>query len=427
MLTNPPGIEDIYPDRIGAWDRLTGAARDVFRLCNYKEIIIPVMEYTEVFARGLGDETDIVSKEMFTFEDRGGRSLTLRPEGTASVVRAYVANGEYNRLSSAKFFYCGPMFRAERPQKGRLRQFNQFGAEFFGSADPYYDYEVIAMMHAISKKVGIGDFTLLVNSIGCPGADCRGGYIEKLRSYFTDHREALCEDCIRRLDRNPLRILDCKQEGCAALKKGSPSIVDHLCPACHQHHAEVKEHLDAASIPCTDDPFLVRGLDYYTRTTFEFVTERLGGQNAFAAGGRYDSLVETFGGRPTPAVGFAAGIERMLLLAGDGGAPAAGLDVYLVHSDGEALRQATVLARLLRESGISADLDPQGKSFKNQFKKADRESARYTVIIGEDEAAERGCTIKNMATGSQEKLPADECAARLRESLAGTKGRHGSD
>ncbi len=427
MLTNPPGIEDIYPDRIDAWDRVTGAARDVFRLGNYKEIIIPVMEYTEVFARGLGDETDIVSKEMFTFEDRGGRSLTLRPEGTASVVRAYVANGEYNRLSSAKFFYCGPMFRAERPQKGRLRQFNQFGAEFFGSSDPYYDYEVIAMMHAISHRVGINDYRLLVNSIGCPGADCRGGFIEQLKRYFTDHREALCEDCKRRLDRNPLRILDCKQEGCASLKKGSPSIADHLCRACREHYTGVKEHLDAASVAYTEDPFLVRGLDYYTRTTFEFVTDRLGGQNAFAAGGRYDSLVETFGGKPTPAVGFAAGIERMLLLAGDAAVPASGLDAYLVHGGGESLRQATALAQLLRESGISADLDPQGKSFKNQFKKADRESARFTVIIGGDEAAERSCTIKDMATGSQEKLPADECPARLRESLNGAKGHHGSD
>jgi histidyl-tRNA synthetase len=427
MLSNPPGIEDIYPDRVVAWNRVTGAAREVFRLGNYKEIIIPVMEYTEVFARGLGDETDIVSKEMFTFEDRGGRSLTLRPEGTASVVRAYVANGEYNRLSSAKFFYCGPMFRAERPQKGRLRQFNQFGAEFFGSSDPYYDYEVIAMMHAISHRVGIGDFTLLVNSIGCPAADCRGGYIERLRSYFIDHRDALCEDCKRRLDRNPLRILDCKQEGCSALKKGSPSIADHLCQACRDHHTRVKEHLDAASIAYTEDPFLVRGLDYYTRTTFEFVTGRLGGQNAFAAGGRYDSLVETFGGKPTPAVGFAAGIERMLLLAGETADSNSALDVYLVHAGGESLGQALTLARALRGAGISADLDPQGKSFKSQFKKADRESARFTVIIGDDEAAERSCTIKNMATGTQEKLSAGECPVRIRESLAGTEGRNGSD
>lgn len=427
MLTNPPGIEDIFPDRIDAWNRVTGAAREVFRLNNYREIIIPVMEYTEVFARGLGDETDIVSKEMFTFEDRGGRSLTLRPEGTASVVRAYVSNGEYNRLSSAKFYYCGPMFRAERPQKGRLRQFNQFGAEFFGSADPYYDYEIIAMMHAISRRVGIGDFTLLVNSIGCPAPDCRGGYIERLKSYFADHRDGLCEDCGRRLDKNPLRILDCKQDGCAALKKGSPSIADHLCGACREHHAGVREHLDVASIHYTEDPYLVRGLDYYTRTTFEFVTDRLGGQNAFAAGGRYDSLVETFGGKPTPAVGFAAGIERMLLLAGDADARAAGLDAYLVHSGGEALHQALALSRALRGAGISADLDPQGKSFKNQFKKADRESARFTVIIGEDEAAERACTVKDMATGEQKKIPAELCAATILESLPEYGRGHGSN
>ncbi|HNU90990.1 MAG TPA: histidine--tRNA ligase [Spirochaetota bacterium] len=427
MLTNPPGIEDIFPDRMDAWSRVIGAAREVFRLSNYREIIIPVMEYTEVFARGLGDETDIVTKEMFTFEDRGGRSLTLRPEGTASVVRAYVSNGDYNRLSSAKFYYCGPMFRAERPQKGRLRQFNQFGAEFFGSPDPYYDYEIIAMMHAISRRVGIEDFALLLNSIGCGSPDCRGGYVVRLKSYFEERRGELCEDCRRRLEKNPLRILDCKQEGCASLKKGAPSIADHLCAACRGHYAGVKEHLNAASIQYREDPFLVRGLDYYTRTTFEFVTDRLGGQNAFAAGGRYDSLVESFGGRPTPAVGFAAGVERMLLVAGAADAPGSGLDVYLVHAGGEALRQALELARTLREAGISADLDPQGKSFKNQLKKADRESARFTVIIGEDEAAGRACSLKNMATGEQEKIPAQMCAAMIRKALPDYGKGHGSD
>jgi histidyl-tRNA synthetase len=338
-----------------------------------------------------------------------------------------VSNGDYNRLSSAKFYYCGPMFRAERPQKGRLRQFNQFGAEFFGSPDPYYDYEIIAMMHAISRRVGIEDFALLLNSIGCGSPDCRGGYVVRLKSYFEERRGELCEDCRRRLEKNPLRILDCKQEGCASLKKGAPSIADHLCAACRGHYAGVKEHLNAASIQYREDPFLVRGLDYYTRTTFEFVTDRLGGQNAFAAGGRYDSLVESFGGRPTPAVGFAAGVERMLLVAGAADAPGSGLDVYLVHAGGEALRQALELARTLREAGISADLDPQGKSFKNQLKKADRESARFTVIIGEDEAAGRACSLKNMATGEQEKIPAQMCAAMIRKALPDYGKGHGSD
>ena len=286
MLSKPPGIEDIFPDRIERRNLIINAARDAFRLYNVREIVIPVMEFTEVFVRGLGNETDIVSKEMFTFEDRGGRSLTLRPEGTASVVRAYVENGEYNRLAMCKFFYIGPMFRAERPQKGRLRQFNQFGAEIFGSGDPYHDFEAIAMMDAIAKRAGIGDYTVLINSIGCP--KCRPDFVRALTAYYTGMKDLLCRDCSSRLERNPLRLLDCKQDSCQPLKKDAPRTMDYLCDECKGHHASVKGYLAGGGIAFTEDPLLVRGLDYYTRTTFEFVTARLGGQNAFAAGGRYE-------------------------------------------------------------------------------------------------------------------------------------------
>jgi histidyl-tRNA synthetase len=310
MIQKPPGIEDVFPDRIDRWNHVVNTARNVFRAYNFRELIIPVMEYTEVFARGLGDTTDIVSKEMFTFEDRGGRSLTLRPEGTASVVRAYVENGEYNRLSLSKFFYMGPMFRAERPQRGRLRQFNQFGAELFGSGDPYHDFEVISMMDSIARKTGIDGYSLHLNSIGCPG--CRGGYIAALREYYSSHEEHLCKDCRARLGKNALRLLDCKVDSCREIRKGAPLITSYLDDECRAHHEKLKEYLSADSIDFIEDPFLVRGLDYYTRTTFEFLTDRLGGQNAFAAGGRYDQLVEEFEGRSTPAVGFAAGIERLL-------------------------------------------------------------------------------------------------------------------
>ncbi|MBP7583799.1 MAG: histidine--tRNA ligase [Spirochaetes bacterium] len=417
MIQKPPGVEDIFPDKIDRWNHVTAAAREAFRLFNCREIIVPVMEFTEVFARGLGDETDIVSKEMFTFEDRGGRSLTLRPEGTASVVRAYVENGDYNRLSSCRLFYVGPMFRAERPQKGRLRQFNQFGAEFFGSADPYTDYESIALMDSIAKKVGIENYRLLVNSIGCP--ECRPSFMKELRDYYTSRQEKLCEDCRRRLEKNPLRLLDCKVESCIALKKDAPVITKFLCAGCAEHHTSLKNYLDDGGVSFTEEPLLVRGLDYYTRTTFEFVTGDAG-QNAFAAGGRYDGLVETFGGKPTPAVGFAAGIERMILLLEEKELPRAGLDAYIVHSGAGAFAEARALAAELRAAGLSADLEPEAKGFKSQFKRADREGARVVIVIGEDELAKGVCAVKDMATGSQEAVPRAEVVARV-GTIAGKK------
>ncbi len=411
MLSRPPGIEDVFPDRVAIRDGITSTARDAFRLAGYREIIIPVIEFTEVFARGIGDDTDIVSKEMFTFEDRGGRSLTLRPEGTASVVRAYVENGEYNRLSTCKLFYTGPMFRAERPQKGRLRQFNQFGAECFGSDDPWYDCEVIAMMDSIARRVGIRDHEVLINSIGCPS--CRANFVAELRSYYGGKTGTLCRDCGARLERNPLRLLDCKEESCRDLKDEAPRITDYLCEGCRDHHAALKRHLDAARVAYTEDHLLVRGLDYYTRTTFEFVSSALGGQNAFAAGGRYDNLVELFGGRPTPAVGFAAGIERMELLIDGREAPPRGSDVYLVHSGGPALERAQELCMYLRDRGISADLEPSTTGFRAQFKKADREGARVALVIGEDELASSTCTMKNLKSGEQDTVPLDSVHDRV--------------
>ena len=414
MYTKPPGIEDIFPNRIEQWNHVINSAKSVFRKYNYREIIIPIMEFTEVFARGLGDETDIVSKEMFTFEDRGGRSLTLRPEGTASVVRAYVENGDYNRLASCKLFYCGPMFRAERPQKGRLRQFNQFGAEFFGSGDPYYDYEVIAMMDDITKSAGITEYKLLINSIGCE--QDRPGYVTELKRYYESRQADLCEDCRKRLEKNTLRLLDCKNESCQTIRKGAPLITDHLCGACADHYSRVTSYLDRSGIHYTRDPYLVRGLDYYTRTTFEFVTEKLGGQNAFAAGGRYDNLVEQFGGKASPAVGFAAGIERMLLLMSGDTAPDTALDAYIVHSGPEAQSLAVQTVPVLRNAGLSVDMDPTGGSFKSQFKKADREHARFALIIGEDEVSTGSCTVKNMATGEQETIALDRAAKALSQS-----------
>ncbi len=414
MIQKPPGVEDIFPDRISKFNHIIHTAKEVFTLYNYREVILPIMEYTEVFARGIGDATDIVTKEMFTFEDRGGRSLTLRPEGTASMVRAYVENGEYNRLALCKFFYHGPMFRAERPQKGRLRQFNQFGAEVFGSDNPWYDFEIISLMNEIARRLGITEYNLLINSIGCP--DCRKPYVGELFNYYTTHVNELCDDCKKRLHTNPLRLLDCKVEGCIELKQNAPKINQYLCTSCNEHFHQTINLLQQHSINYIHDPLLVRGLDYYTKTTFEFVTTKLGGQNAFAAGGRYNNLVELFGGKPTPAVGFAAGIERIELLLEQLSVKEY-LDVYIVYSGDNALPFVMQMAEQLRRDNISCDFDPHAKGFKTQFKRADRENARFSLIFGEDEVKNNTATIKDMSSGEQVTVKSDVITTFLKEKL----------
>ena len=408
MMQKPPGIEDIFPDRIVQWNFIQNTAREIFKAYNFHEIIIPLMEYTDVFVRGIGDGTDIVSKEMFTFEDRGGRSLTLRPEGTASVVRAYAENGEYIRLALSKFFYMGSMFRAEKPQKGRLRQFNQLGAELFGSADAYHDFEIISVMDSISKRIGLTNYSLLLNSIGC--AECRSQYLEALKKYYSGLTDNLCNDCKSRFSKNTLRLLDCKNESCRKVREGAPIITEFLDDECRAHYELLKKYLKDASINFTEDPYLVRGLDYYTRTTFEFVTNDLGAQNAFAAGGRYDNLVEQFSGKSTPAVGFAAGIERMMLLTQNTIYKPAALDVYIVHTGGATLEKAIALTTELRNMGVSADLDPAGKGFKTQFKRAERDNAQRIIIIGEEELTEEKAKLKDQKTGEQISIPFSEIA-----------------
>ena len=403
MIRKPPGIEDIFPDRTPKWNFIINTAIESFNNYNYKEIIIPILEFSEVFISGLGSETDIVTKEMFTLKDRGGRSLTLRPEGTASAVRAYIENGDYHRLSSCKFFYNGPMFRAERPQKGRLRQFNQFGAELFGSPNPYYDYEIISLMNTIAKKLQIKNYSLLINSIGCSA--CRMDYNNELKSYYIGHSDKLCNDCKIRLEKNPLRLLDCKNESCTELKKNAPIISGYLCDECKDHHSILKDYLDMTAVDYIEDAHLVRGLDYYTKTTFEFVSTNLGGQNAFAAGGRYDNLVESFGGKPTPAVGFAAGVERIFMLTNEQKSENT-LDLFLIHSGDNALHKLIELSEILRANKFSVDLDPNSRGFKSQFKKANRENAKFTIIIGEEELSTNMYTIKNLQTGKQEKIDA---------------------
>lgn len=411
MITRPPGVEDIFPDRIDRWNYVIDKAVEVFGRYNYREIVLPVMEFTEVFSRGIGTDTDIVSKEMFTFEDRGGRSLTLRPEGTAGVVRAYVENGEFNRLSLCKFFYYGPMFRAEKPQKGRLRQFNQFGAEIFGSTDPFYDYEIISLVNSIAVEAGVGTFKILLNSIGC--RDCRPKYMGVLKDYYRNNLSGLCPDCQRRFETNPLRLLDCKNAACIELKAGAPAIRNYLCNECDDHFGKVRAYLTKGNITFEEDPFMVRGLDYYTKTTFEFVSEKLGSQSAFAGGGRYDYLVEQFDGKPTPGVGFAAGIERINILVQDVAMPGKGPDCFIMHSGGESLLKGVELVNILRGKGISSDIDPEVKGFKSQMKRADREHAAYALIIGDDELSKGTVSIKSLKSGLQEEKKFDEVAAYI--------------
>ncbi len=414
MITKAPGIEDIFPDKSAQWNHIITSARESFELFNFREIVIPVLEFTDLFVRGIGTDTDIVSKEMFTFEDRGGRSMTLRPEGTASVIRAYCENGEYNRRNICKFYYLGPMFRAEKPQRGRLRQFNQLGAELIGEDDPYYDYEIIALVDTISKKIGLTSYSILLNSIGCK--EDRRRYTDDLKKYYSGHLTELCESCKTRLDKNPLRLLDCKETRCAALKDGAPVITDYLCEDCSLHYGKVKNYLDKAGILYTETPYLVRGLDYYCRTTFEFVTDVLGGQNAFAGGGRYNQLVEELGGAPTPAVGFAAGMERMMLMCSEETFKKYTLDAYIVHTE-QSFEKAIEIARTLRDAGLRVDIDPVAKSFKAQMKRCDRENASFALIIGEDELSEACCTVKNTTNGEQKKIAFDKLAQTLYNEL----------
>jgi len=416
MITKPAGIEDVFPDQGVRWRYIIESAEKIFRLYNYKEIITPTMEFTEVFSRSIGDATDIVSKEMFTFEDRGGRSLTLRPEGTAGVVRAYVENGEYNRLALCKFYYSGPMFRAEKPQRGRLRQFHQLGAEVFGSNDPYYDYEIISLVDSIAKDIGIEKYNIMLNSIGC--RECKPAYTDKLKIYYSERSDKLCDDCKKRLSKNPLRLLDCKNESCRELRNNAPIISEHICAECKDHFGKVRFYLDNSGIKYIIDNYLVRGLDYYTRTTYEFIAENLGSQNAFAGGGRYDYLIEHFDGKPTPGVGFAAGIERMFLLIENKEITNPGIDAYIIHTGGDTLKKTIDLAFELRKNNLSVDFDPEVKGFKAQFKKGEREHASFFIIIGEDELADKKATIKNQTTGEQLKVGFNELVAYLNSELS---------
>jgi histidyl-tRNA synthetase len=391
------------------WNRVEAAARAVFRGYNYHEIRTPILEETQLFARGVGAETDIVTKEMYTFEDRDGSSLTLRPENTASVIRAYIEHRLDQRPGVQKLYYIGPMFRRERPQKGRYRQFYQIGAEAIGSESPVVDAEVIEMVVELLERSGLAGFKLLINSVG--DHRCRPQYIELLRQELAGVSSKMCGDCQRRAETNPLRVLDCKVEADQPVIEKLPAIVDHLCGECRAHFDTVKQHLDSRGIEYEVRPRLVRGLDYYMRTTFEVIHGGLGAQNSVLGGGRYDGLAESLGSKlAAPGIGFSIGEDRLVTIV-ETGHHATALDLLIAPLGEPAMRQAALMAREYRRSGLSVEL-AEGK-LKRLMELANKLEARFVLIVGEDEMAAGRYALKNMSTGEQESLARDEIGARL--------------
>lgn len=403
MIQAQKGTKDILPDESANWQRMESAATDVFSKAGFKEIRTPIFEATELFARGVGDSTDIVNKEMYTFE-KSERSLTLRPENTAGVVRAYIEHGFHRLPQPVKLWYKGPMFRYERPQAGRQRQFHQVGVEMFGSSEPSADAEVINLAVKYLNKLGLNDLEIEINSLGCP--DCRKKYREAIKEVLKPYLNELCEDCNFRYEKNPLRILDCKVDSCKKIfeKEDIQKVIlgDFICDECAQHFEKVQEYLKALNIKFTRNKQLVRGLDYYNRTVFEIKSNNLGSQNAVCGGGRYDSLVETLGGTPTPAVGWAMGMERLNSLIEK--QEEKKLDAFVISED---TTEAIKLTNELRDLGFSAEFDYANRKFKKQLDKAAK-MAKYAVILMSDEINTQTITIKNLDTSEQFNVPRND-------------------
>ena len=404
----PRGARDILPGETPLWQVVEKTCRRLFELFNYKEIRTPIFELTELFSRSIGETTDIVSKEMYTFTDRKGRSLTLRPEETAPVVRACLENNLINQDRITKLYYLGPMFRYERPQAGRSRQFHQAGVEVFGSDDPLIDAEVIILAEQIFNRLGLKDLEIDINSVGCK--ECRPEFTKKLKAYFKENINQMCEDCRKRFEFNPLRILDCKEGPCQKYIESAPAAIDTICKECKKHFEAVIQQLDNLGIKYKINNRLVRGLDYYTRTTFEVVSRQLGAQNAVCGGGRYDALVEELGGKPTPAMGFAIGLDRLIEVIKElvvAGRETKVLDLYIATLGEEARKVGFDILTKIRKAGVSADMDYIGKGLSAQMKAADRNGAKSTLIIGEEELKTGKAILRNMKTAGQEEIACD--------------------
>lgn len=402
LTTAPRGTKDVLPQDVYKWHYLEGLLRDTAARFGFEEIRFPTFEHTELFLRSVGDTTDVVQKEMYTFEDRGGRSITLRPEGTASVARAFLEHSLYAGPLPAKLYYIAPNFRYEKPQAGRLREHHQFGVECFGAASPAADAEVIALAHTFLDRLGLRGVKLKINSIGCP--ECRPKYHAALREYFEARRDALCSTCQDRLEKNPLRILDCKSEICSKIAEGAPHTFDYLCPECSDHLKKLEQYLTDMDIPFELDSRIVRGLDYYTRTVFEFVTDCIGAQGTVCGGGRYDGLIGQLGGNGCPGIGFGSGLERLLLVMEAEGVkiPQPGRCDLFVAFVGESTDvYAQTLTQRLRALGVCAQRDITGRSLKAQMKYADKLGARFSLVVGDDEVQSGKIQLKNMTTGEK--------------------------
>jgi histidyl-tRNA synthetase len=405
MTQAPKGTKDILPDRVYRWTFAEDAFRETCRRYGFSEIRTPVFEYTELFSRGVGASTDIVEKQMYSFNDYDGRGLTLRPEGTASVARAFLEHKLYAEPQPSKYAYEISCFRHERPQKGRQREFHQFGVEYLGSPDMLADAEVIALAADFFAALGVKSTVLRMNSIGCP--KCRGGHRNALRAFLLPKKDELCDTCKDRFDKNPMRILDCKSPVCQELVKGAPLMLDYICDECAEAFESLKRNLNALGVAFEVDAGIVRGLDYYTKTAFEFVSSAIGAQSAVCGGGRYDRLIEELGGPPVPGVGFGLGIERLLLLMEADGVfvpPPCGADAYIAFMGDEAKTVGLTLLKGLRARGLRVEMDGPAQSLKGQFKRADRLKARCAVVIGEDELRANEVMIKDMVSGEQRRV-----------------------
>jgi len=418
----PKGTRDILPSEIHRWQYVSRVFAGLCDCFGYKEIRIPVFEHTELFQRGVGDTTDIVQKEMYTFDDKGGRSVTLRPEGTAGVVRSYIENGMYSLPQPIKLYYEITAYRYENVQKGRYREFRQFGVEAFGAPGPEIDVEVISLLHMFFRKLGLRQTGLNINSIGCPA--CRRAYHEKLKDYLRPHLDELCGDCRNRFEKNPLRIIDCKNEKCRKFIDGAPLLLDNLCDDCRLHFEGLRSGLDNLGIVYAIDPTIVRGLDYYTRTVFEFVSENGGSQGTICGGGRYDGLVEECGGPSVPGIGFALGVERLLMELDAQGVVIAeppAPDIYIAPLGQRAVDLAMSMVHELRSNGVRAETDLMNRSLKAQMKYADKKRFSYTIVIGDDEIEANKGVLRDMRTGDSKDVSLDSIVDRLKNQAGQAK------
>jgi histidyl-tRNA synthetase len=415
------GVKDILPGEIEKWQFMERTAREVFDLYGFSEIRLPIFEKTPVFTRSIGETTDIVEKEMYTFPDRGGDSLTLRPEGTASVVRAYVEHNLYNPPSVVKLYYMGPMFRCERPQAGRYRQFYQIGAEVFGTENPEIDADIIGMLMKYFERLGLKELELQINSLGCD--ECRPKFREALLQFLKNKISLLCEDCQKRFERNPLRIFDCKSANCHEVTKMAPTIEGYRCENCKSHFDSTLSYLDKLNITYAKNPKLVRGLDYYTKTAFEIVSKGIGSQNAIAGGGRYDKLVEEFGGPPTPAFGFAIGVDRTAqIIQSSVISPQSSAPLVFIAALGErANNKAFELINNFRQSEIKIERDYENGSLKSQMRKANKFGVRYTIIIGDNELDKGKVILKDMSGSQQEEIDIEKIVERIKFRTIGNR------